>query len=97
MEFARKTTGDPEISYDNIFVHKDGDGNIGIYKTTKNDNDPTVNKTVPDAKHLIGYLPKVGTNLQAKQPDANAKREIPAQGNTTTPTHTTGKKKIAGF
>jgi hypothetical protein len=97
LEFARKTTGDPEVNYKNTFIQKDANGHIGIYRTTKDDNDDKVNKLIPDADHLIGFLPQVGTNLQAKQPGVAEKRAVVSEGNHNTPTHTSAKKKIAGF
>lgn len=85
MEFARKTTNDPEIKYDNIFIHKNENGDMGIYKTTKDENDLSVNKTIPDIQHLIGYMSRTGTNLLAKQPGASEKRTIIKQGEQTQP------------
>jgi hypothetical protein len=95
VDFVKKTTGSDEYNYSNLFLHKNDNGDIGIFKVTSHDNGNTDN--IPDARSLIGYLPKVGTNLKV-QPSVKEKRTVISEGNQTTqPTHTSAKKKIAGF
>lgn len=81
MEFARKTTGNQNINYSNVFLHKNEDGEIGVYKVTSDDKG---RQLIPSTEKLIGFLPKVGTNLKA-QAGVGEKRAVIQGGNSTTP------------
>jgi hypothetical protein len=99
LNFVKNTTGDSENNYSNLFLHKNENGEIGIYKTSTSDENSHIAEgkqgNVPDARHLIGYLTQTGTNLKATQPGAAEKRGVIQKGNQTTTPHTSGKKKTA--
>jgi hypothetical protein len=64
MEYAKKISGDSELTHGDIKIKKDGD-KVGIYYA---DND-----------RLLGNLNPVGTNLKA-QPSVKEKREVIKDG-----------------
>jgi len=93
MDFVRKTTGNQNLNYSNIFLHKNEDGEIAVYKTSKNDKGEKVLSF--DNDKLIGFLPKVGTNLKA-QPGVGEKRAVIQQGNELTPPPKSQKYNVSG-
>lgn len=94
VALAKKLTGDTEIGIDDIFLAKDKNGDMSLYRVTldKDGNQIMgVDEKYP-TRNLIGKLPKVGTNLKV-QPNAKAKVEVVKQGEEST----TQKKKISGW
>lgn len=79
IDFARKLTGNNELSQKNIKIIKSDTGDIGVYRASNN--------------QLIGYLPRVGTNLKA-QPGVKEKRTVIQTGE---PAKTKPKKDPLGI
>ncbi len=71
IDFARKLKGDDEIGNSNVFLHKNKDGNVVMYYTEGGE-------LKLDKEHLIGILPRKGTNLKV-QPGVKEKREVVKQ------------------
>lgn len=82
VDFANKLRPNEKIGNDNIFINKEADGTIKLYRT-----DDSIEKKPgrikKDDAHLIGELPKVTVNLPA-QPGVKEKRAVLAQGNAPT-------------
>jgi len=78
VDYANKLRPNEKIGNDNIFINKEPDGTIKLYRTIDmEDGSKVVQK---DDAHLIGELPRVTANLPA-QPGAKEKRAVIAEGN----------------
>jgi len=88
VDYANKLRPNEKIGNDNIFIDKDADGTIKIYRTDDwidEDTKAIVKRgVVKDEAHLIGELPKVAANLPA-QVDVKSKRAVISQGNNEKP------------
>lgn len=80
IDYANKLRPNEKIGNDNIFLDKEADGTVKIYKTDDSD-EKHPRQIIKDEAHLIGELPKVTANLPA-QPGVKEKRAVIAQGNT---------------
>lgn len=79
VDYANKMRPNEKIGNDNIYIHKEADGTIKLYRTDDSDeNNP--GKVIKNTAHLIGELPKVTLNLPA-QPGVKEKRAVIQQGN----------------
>lgn len=93
VDYANKLRPNEKIGNDNIFINKEADGTIKLYRTEDtldSDGKTVTEKAVKkDDAHLIGELPKVTVNIPA-QPGVKEKRAVIAAGNEGVP----AKKKI---
>lgn len=79
IDFANKGKNEGGlIDRSNLFISKNGNGEIDIYTVASTDSDGKQTLSFNE-KYKIGTLPKVGTNLKV-QPGAKEKREVIKQG-----------------
>ena len=78
IDFAKKILGDDTVSNEDLFVKKEADGKLNVYRVP--DPGKGVFKTDFTTKNLVGTLPYVGTNIKV-QPNTKAKTAVVAEGN----------------
>lgn len=91
IDFANKGRGeDALIDRNNMFIKKEDNGDVNIYKVSGEDKEGK-QIFLTDAANLIGTLPKVGTNLKV-QANTKAKAAVVAQGEANRTKKTEAKK-----